>query len=498
MTTPRTTVTHSPELRPTGQFTTVAQHEVRELLRSPAHVLLWIAFTALLVFSAFTGRERVTAARADLALIEELDQRALDENLERLHAGLAEGATFAERLYADPHWLGLRHAARHALLPELGSGALAAEDDVLAADAVLVTSAALELARGETTTTNPTLVGAGALDPAFVLAWLLPLVVLAFCYGALTEERERGTAVLLFATPVPVGTLLLGKLLPRSVLLGIPAAAIAGAIASTSQDPDALLRATLTAGAVLLFTGVWVAAAAVVNVGRAGSASAALLLAGGWLVATIGVPAAADAAWAALDDGPSAALQVSVEREAKHVAQSERASVLDDFMADHPELSTRADAAGVASYKRAVWATQDRVEELVAPIAEERDRARAERARFMGTAALLSPVTALERVLDEVAGRGAARRARFEDAVRGHHERWRTWFVERTLAGDRMEPNELEDVPRFHWDEESTRAVASHVAAPLGALAVHVLLLALLAAARRSRFRPLERSADAD
>lgn len=482
----------------TRQITTVAQHETRELLRSPAHVLLWIAFVALLVYSAYSGRERVATARADLALIEELDQRTLDENRERLRTGLAEGATFAERLYADPHWIGLRHGARHALLPELGSGALAAEDDVLAADAVLVTSAALDLARGETTTNNPTLVSAGALDPAFVLAWLLPLVVLAFCYGALTEERERGTAVLLFATPVPVGMLLLGKLLPRLALLAVPSALVAGLATGTSHDPDALLRALITAGAVLLFTGVWVAAAALVNVGRAGSASAALLLAGGWLVATIGLPAAADSAWAAVDDGPSAALQVSVEREARHVAQSERASVLDDFMADHPELSTRADEAGVASYKRAVWATQDRIEELVAPITAQRDRTRAERARLMDTAALLSPVTALERVLDEVSGRGAARRARFEEAVRAHHERWRSWFVERTLAGDRMEPDELDGAPRFRWEEEPGPTVAKHAVAPLIALAVHALLLALLTVARRTHFRPLERSVDSD
>lgn len=483
-----------PTASPTTTARTVAAHETRALLRSPVHVLLWLAFAALLVHAVASGATQLAQERADLDHLVALDEERLAQNAELHVIGRAEHATFAERLRADPHWIGLRYGARHAVLPPLGAGALALPDDPLEVDAVLVTSARLDLARDATTTANPTLLGLGALDPAFALAWLLPLVALAFAFGLLSEERERGTAVLLFAAPVSVGAVLLGKLVPRFVALVVPGALAAAWAAHDPGDDQAFARAAVAAVAVAAFCAVWLLAAAALDLGRATSSTVALALAGLWLVAAVGLPAATDATWALLDDAPSAATQVAVEREAIHRAESDGDALLDAFLSDHPELAARADAGRVAGYKRAVWARTERVEELVAPILAERRAAERERTRFEAAAAALSPVTALERVFDVLAGRDAARREHFLDAVAAHHERWRSWFLDRSLRTASLEPEELADAPRFTWTEPPLRDVLARCVPALGGLAAQIALLFAIVARRRGGFAVLARS----
>jgi|GEM_PF-5216727 len=473
---------------------TVAAHEVRDLVRSPVLVALWLALVGLLVHAVHAGAAHNAAEREDLARVAELDTARLAENAERHTRGLEDGAGFAERLYADPHWIGLRYGARHAVLPTLRAGALASDDDPLAVDAVLVTSGPLDLAKGATTTRNPTLLALGLVDPAFVLAWVVPLVIVAFAFGLLSEERERGTAVALFAAPVTVGAVLLGKLAPRFVLLAVPTATAAFVAASDGQDPDAFVRGALAAGAVALFVLVWLLAAAAFDLGRSSSATTALALAGAWLVAAVGLPAATEAAWAFVDDAPSAATQVAIEREARHLADTEKDAVLDAFMADHPELAARADEGAVASYKRAVWAQTERITALTAPLAAEREAAAQRRARFFANAGVLSPVTALERALDVVAGRDDARRRAFEARVREHHAAWQAWFLERSLEGSAIEPDALADAPRFEWVEPDGRALLASGRPALVALGLQALLLLSWIVARRGRFAVLLRS----
>lgn len=473
---------------------TVAAHETRDLLRSPAHLVLWLAFVALLFHAVAAGSDHSRSERDDLARVGELDDERLVENAQRHGKGLEEGASFAERLYADPHWIGLRYGTRHAVLPALRAGALAIDADPLSVDAVLVTSGRLDLTRGATTTRNATLLGLGLITPSFVLAWILPLVVVAFAFGLLGEERERGTAVALFAAPVSVGAVLLGKIVPRFVVLAAPACVAAFVAAHDAADPDATLRGTLAAGAVALFVLVWLLAAAALNLGRASSATVALALAGAWLVAAVGLPAAAEASWALIDDAPSAATQVAIEREAIHLADLDRDAVVDAFMADHPELAARADEGAVASYKRAVWAQTERVTELTRPIALAREEAVESRSAFMGRAQLVSPVTALEQVFDVAAGRDGARRRAFERSVQAHHERWQAWFLERSLEGSSIELAALDAAPRFEWEEPDREALLERGTRGLVGLGVQVLVLLLWIALRARHFRVLARS----
>jgi ABC-2 type transport system permease protein len=468
-----------------GAVLAVAAHEWRTLRRSPALVASWLVLLAMLAYAVHTGRVRADAERSDLALVAALDDELLAANALKLEEGRAPGAPFAARLFADPHWVGVRYGARHALLPVRATAGLAAPRDTLATNAVRVTTARLALEAGATTSTNPTLAALGALDLAFVLSAWLPLLAIVWSFGLLAQERERGTGILLAALPVGAGTLLLGKLLPRFALLALPS--LVALVAAAPSEPQ---RVALAGLGVVLGLVVWMLAAALLDLTRLRSAAAALVLLGAWLVAVVAWPAAARAFAVAAHPAPSAATAVAVEREAASAAEARRAELLGEFMSEHPELSARASEHGVAEYKQAFWATQAAIEASVLPLERAREQALDARARTERTAALVSPAAALRLVLEDQAGRGTARAGAFRAAVRAHHAAWRAWFEPRVFSQALLEPGELDGAPRFAFAE--AQAPLDEAAKPLAALAVQALLLGLVVVALRRAWSPLD------
>jgi ABC-2 type transport system permease protein len=66
---------------------------------------------------------------------------------------------------------------------------------------------------------NPLHAATGWFDIAFVVTFLLPLMVFAFGYDVLSGERERGTLALVLAQPITPFALLVTKLAARGVWL---------------------------------------------------------------------------------------------------------------------------------------------------------------------------------------------------------------------------------------------------------------------------------------
>jgi ABC-2 type transport system permease protein len=465
----------------------VLAHETRDVAKSRALLFAWLVFVALLVYAVIGGRARADAQRLDLERLVALENELLAVNAQKLIDARVPGAAFAARLFADPHWVGVRHGVKSALLPVGGAAAFAAPPDALASDAVRVTTARLALEAGTTTVANPTLAAFGALDLVFVLCVWLPLLALVWSHGLLAGERERGTGVLLAASPVGAGVLLVGKLAPRFVLLFVPC--VVALVCAAPDEPLAVALAACAVGLVLL---VWLLGAALLDLTPLHSATAALVLLGAWLVAVVAWPAAARAFAVAAHPTPSAATAVAVEREAASAAEARRAELLGEFMSDHPELSARAAEHGVAEYKQSFWATQAAIEGKLLPLERAREQALAARAASEAKAALASPPAALRALLVELAGRGPQRAEAFRAAVREHHAAWRAWFEPRVFSDAPLEPGELDGAPRFVFVEESDSAALAAARMPLIVLAAQVLALFALVFALKRSWSPLQ------
>lgn len=66
---------------------------------------------------------------------------------------------------------------------------------------------------------NPSTDLFGSFDFAFVLVFLIPLVVIAFSYNILSEERENGTLQMVMSQPVSLMAFLISRLAFRFMVL---------------------------------------------------------------------------------------------------------------------------------------------------------------------------------------------------------------------------------------------------------------------------------------
>jgi len=128
---------------------------------------------------------------------------------------------------------------------------------------------------------------AGRFDLAFVLVFLLPLLILVLSYNVLSQEKERGTLQITLAqSPLSIGKLVFGKIVARLTLvlaltigLSIPGLFVSGATLNSHTLPRLLLWILAT----MLYTFFWFALAIAVNAfGRSSATNAVILGACGW------------------------------------------------------------------------------------------------------------------------------------------------------------------------------------------------------------------------
>ncbi|MEM7677187.1 MAG: ABC transporter permease, partial [Myxococcota bacterium] len=127
--------------------------------------------------------------------------------------------------------------------------------------------------------TNPLELSVGHFDLAFVLLFLVPLLVLVLTFDLTTSERETGTLRMLLTQPVSLYSILQGKLLVRAlwIVAAVSAASLIG-FAVVGGFADGGLRAAVWLLATLFYAAFWFALAIIVNAGgRSAAANASVL-----------------------------------------------------------------------------------------------------------------------------------------------------------------------------------------------------------------------------
>jgi len=334
---------------------------------------------------------------------------------------------------------------------------------------------------------NPLHLLAGRFDLAFVVVFLLPLLVLAIGYGMLSQEREDGTLALLLTQPVVVSTLVAGKLLARFVLIvgglassTVVALALTGtAFASTGAVRDLLLWMLV----VSVYTLFWLLIVALVNVRGRSSAENAMALATVWLVLTLVVPSALNVTATLLYPVPSRAEMIGVEREAAEEAQERGASILAAFYQDHPELAPATAVAGPAGFAAQSWAVQEEVERRVAPVRAQYDAQADKQRALLRRFRFLSPALLAQEALLDVAGTGEVRYRGFRSSVHELRVTFREFIGTRIVRNQKIGSGDVMAIPSSHASvvQAIDATLAARVAVnTLGLLLPSVLLLLLL------------------
>lgn len=441
---------------------------------------------ACVAYAGFNGRARV-AERARAIEEARKDEAKRIESLTKQLAGIASGKLpLPDAPYRDPRnaiYVGRGQGAAVAYLPDgpLAAAAIGLSD--LYPQVLKVSAGSKDTFLFADEIENPAHLLGGGFDLAFVVVYILPLLILATGYDVLSGERERGTLALTASTSAPLPVVLVGKLLVRAG--GVTLAAVATSwIVLAPADPGGLLAMTLLTAGVLIYAAFWGAVCLLVNsLGRDSAFNAVALVVGWGLLLVVG-PASANAIAQALYPAPARSELILAVREAAIDAERDRDAADARYRDEHG-----AAPPGDRQTLRTLDVTVAADARSDAMLAEQDARILRQR-RLAERLAYSLPPCLMHDAIAELSGNGHTRWDGFLARVAAFHARWREFFVARARDGRMLTSADYEAFPRFEADGEevgASRESLARVATSLGAVATITAVVALAAGSRLSR-----------
>lgn len=390
-------------------FIIILRTELRRLLRGRWLPLLWLAFAGLCAYAAANGATWTEARRAAIGAIVD-EERATH---------LARRTQIVEELTPQnkSRYGGAIYATAFSRRATLAPGALAAitvgQAEGYPMAAKIFPFVASNTIHDDFTAgmENPSVLAAGRFDLAFVIVWLLPLLVLAGSFDLFASERERGLAPWLLSQPVSLARLLAAKASARALLVVAPLVAIV--LASVWWNAPSASLALLVVSALSALYGLfWLALASLVNLFARNAAQAALGCVAGWLVLVVLAPALA----LGLAD---LAAPASSQAERVNALRAQAMQARAEVRAQGADPAPREPAPNIPDSLRRRAVEVARGEQLIqAALAPYRQRD-AERHAWLDALRVVSPAIALQDALERLAGADAARALRFQQQA--HH-----------------------------------------------------------------------------
>jgi ABC-2 type transport system permease protein len=462
----------------------------RAMLRQELHLLRreglapWalVALTLLLVAAAVNGRALLGVQARTAAVLEEETRQTTQALADQARRGVATAIS--------PGAVGYSVLSEPAVLPPAPLGALAiGQGDLLPAYYAVTARGPHDfLARSEPE--NPLRLSIGNFDAAFVIVWLLPLVVIALSFNVVSAERERGVLAIAVATGASPADFILGKVAARALLvfgslwIALLAAALAGGVPLTRAA--GALPLLLWLGGATLYGAFWFALALFVNSRPRASDQNASLLAGAWLLLVILLPALTNLAATTVFAAPSRVELTTELREASEAADRAAAATRDQYFFDHPEM--QGGDMDRTAYFQSVAQSEQSIAQAMAPLLAQFDTQARRQQGLVEVLQFLSPGTLTYETLTALAGSDGARHREFRAQALAFHDRWSGFFRSRLMRAATLTPADYAALPQFRFDEPPLGRALSRAAPALAVLLALALLLGGIAVQRLRRF----------
>jgi hypothetical protein len=458
----------------------------QEWLLHRRHSPVWatVAVTALLMAGAGTiGRHWVAtqtrmqaATRADQASRVKRQQEWMDKEL----------ATLREKNQPlDPVAFGPRHgtsighyeAKPFAILPPAPLSALAVGDTDVETGQVLVSVDPKQFS-GRDEVQHPLWRRAGRFDSAFMIAYILPILLLAAIGPALAADRG-GPLRIIAAQGYPLWRIALIRVSIRG--LPVLLTAILALWVTVGRVSSATLPSMLWISVGVAFYGAfWIAVALLCNATARNPTAAMAGMTASWIVAALVIPALANVATVTLRPVSSRAeLDIAVHEAQQQVWENPGDRVMKAFFREYPNI----DPASIPSLDRFMISQMRMVLEQaqrVEPLDRRYETERRSQSALAQTLRFLSPVSLIQYTIEEAAGSGAGRRKNFEAQLDSFFHHWQDFFVPKIYY--RTPINSMREVPAFKFVDENWNAPLSRTLADLALLATGATVLLFIAA----------------
>ncbi|WP_315745066.1 MULTISPECIES: DUF3526 domain-containing protein [unclassified Bradyrhizobium] len=486
----------SPSSRSIANFWLIVRHETRTLLRDRTLPLVCTALVLMIGCGLLVGIAQASLRERMIAEVTAHEREAQQKNRDRLQSVLAgKDALVPFSNPANPAAMAGTLAGRHTVLPNAPLAALAVGQSDMMPNYYRISYLSKVQFMYDSEIENPWNLLSGHFDLAFVVVFVLPLLVVGLGYNLLSAEREQGTLRMLCSQPLSLTTLLAAKVTVRliallAVVIPLPLIVLLAIFPETRTIASMALMlswALLIAG----YTLFWFTVAAFVNVLGRPSSQNALIMVALWTVLVLILPVAMNLAVNAVSPAPSRTELASRTRvvTADALREYETLYSADYRYASDPEaLAVKNGQIEVPSRMRAFFLAKQRVDEQIEPLLKRFDSQLLAQQRLVDIIGFLSPAILVNEALNSVAGNDSRRFVAFKTQTEAFHDGWRRFFAPKIQDNRATTLDDLVLLPQWRWTEvtraETYRRIWTRVALIL-TLVISIGLLAVAKAARQ-------------
>ncbi len=427
------------------------KYELKLLKRGNWLSILVIGLILLFAFAVYNGTNNVTKRHNDISKMQE-DLHEKDSTVLATLIKLENGEkvnTPAWQLPSKPMTIGYRNPRLAIMTPEVLSFVSTGQSDMythVKRPRAYGNNFALDYSE----MINPVQLVFGTFDLAFVIIYILPLLVIAFTFNVLSKEKELGTLNLLGAQPISIIKWVIQKMAIRyivftSITILILLIIIATVNIDAYSDSSAMLSFILIIASYILF---WFILAFIVNIKINDSSKNAFVLIGGWLLIVIIVPATINQIGSTVYPTPSRLKMINEIRWIKKVNEQMQDKIMSDYLRDHPEL-----AEGKGEEEYGFWhnyfASEKVIEEKTAPLLVRYDQQLKKQQHLIHLFKYLSPAILMQQSLNNIAGTSEKHYNSYKKQVFEFSNTWRNYFIPMLFKGETFTTEDYKNLPQF-------------------------------------------------
>ncbi len=429
------------------------KYELKLLLRSRWIQLLSVMLLLLFGFSAFNGRQKVEKRQSDIGAAHK-EMRENDAMMLILLDSVEHGLEVSVPYWtipSSPMALGNYYPRVAAMEPQPMAFVSIGQADLFT-HYVKPAVTGDDFALNFTEMTSPVQLLFGSFDLAFVIVYLLPLLIIAFSYNVLSAEKESGSLRLLASQPITIQNWVLQKLGLRFFWMAV-LVIVTLALAFLFIGIDIVAQATSFLGflaLVLVYMLFWFALAFLVNLQAGSSAKNAVALLGLWVVFVLFVPSALNQLGNTLYPIPSRTLMINEMRSLKAEVAKKQDEILDNFLRDHPEYALNDTMQSRGFYHR-YMASQRLIKGELSPIVKRYEEQLHKQQDWAGRFKWISPAIIVQESLNQIAGTSNKDYEDFRKQVITFAETWREHLIPFLYNNRDFSQEDYPNLPKFEF-----------------------------------------------
>ncbi len=433
------------------------RYELKLLIRSKWIQLLSILLLLLFSFAAFNGQQKVEKRNLDIAEMKQQIEES-DASMLKLLDSVESGMQVSVPRWTIPN-SPMAVGNYYPRIAEMRASALtfvATGQSDLYTHYIKPTVASDDFELNFTEMTSPTQLLFGSFDLAFVIVYLLPLIIIAFSYNVLSYERESGSLRLLASQPISLKHWVLQKLGLRFfwLLLMVIVILITVFIAMGKISEINVTGYAYFFGIILVYMLFWFAIAFLVNIFGKNSANNAVSLLGLWVVFVLLMPSGLNQIGNALYPIPSRNIMINKMRITKSEATKKQNEILDNFLRDHPEYAIN-DPKQSRSFWHGYMASKQLIKQELEPIVATYDEQLRKQQRWLDKLKWVSPAIVVQESLNKMAGTSTADYENFRKQVIDFAVIWREHFMPFLYNNQPFSKQDYTDLPKFQYEQKT-------------------------------------------